>query len=146
VGRADPGVAAAARHARPRGRHLHRRPGGLDERVRHPARRRRSAGRTGAIGYLHDLRDGQTWYRNEVAEPSTVDPAIRGAYAVSAWGLPVARYRLDQDGASPILWPAAGRRSGRRRSTPAASLSSTGEVLDLTGPMPSCAKIPLARS
>jgi hypothetical protein len=119
VGGDDPGGVAAARRARARG--------------------------TGAIGYLHDLRDGQTWYRNDVAEPSTVDPADRGEYVVSAWGLPVARYRLDQDGASPVLRPGSGPALRLAPIEAGRFLSSTGEVLDLTGPTPSYANIPLTR-
>ncbi len=108
-------------------------------------RLRATTGRTGMIGYLHDLRDGQTYYRNEVSVPSTMDPSDRGEYVVSAWGLPVARYRLEQHGAFPVLRQGSGPAIRLAPVDPGRFLSSTGEVLDLTGPTPSYANIPLTR-
>jgi hypothetical protein len=104
---------------------------------------RATAGRTGAIGCLHDLRDGRTYYRNEVLEPSTVDLTYRGEYAVAAWAVPVARYRLDQDGDFPVVQVGNGRALRLAPIEPGRFLSGTGEVLDLTGPTPTYANIPL---
>jgi CubicO group peptidase (beta-lactamase class C family) len=111
-------------------------------------RLRATAGRDGSIGYLHDLRDGRTYYRNDVPGPpeSTMDTAHLGTYTASAWGLPVARFRLAQDGASPVIQPDSGP---ALRLTPIDAdhyLSSTGEVLDVGGASPSYANIALART
>lgn len=104
-----------------------------------------SEGRDGSIAYLLDLRDGHVYYRNEAATTpgSTLDPAYAGTYVASAWGLPIRRYRLAQDGASPVI-QASNDPALRLTSIDAGHyLSSTGEVLDLTGPNPTYANIRL---
>jgi hypothetical protein len=111
-------------------------------------RLRATPGRDGPIGYLHDLRDGRTFYRNDVPGPpaSTMDTVHLGTYTASAWGVPVARYRLAQDGRSPVIQPDSGPALRLSPIDAGHYLSSTGEILDVSGPTPSYANIALTRT
>jgi CubicO group peptidase (beta-lactamase class C family) len=108
-------------------------------------------GPNGPATYMLAVRDGTVRYRNDAGRTpsSTLDPARTGDYVVRSWGVPTARYRLAQDGPSPVLEKLAGDRAGpsiRLRLAPIAPdlyLSSMGEVLDLRAPIPTYANVPL---
>jgi hypothetical protein len=108
-------------------------------------------GGDGSAGYLRSTCDGEVRYRNDarLTPESTLDPRHAGTYAGSNWGLLLDRYRIAQDGASPILehCPADGtaRVFRLRPVEPGRYLSSTGELLDLTGDVVRYANIPLVR-
>ncbi|MDN3353651.1 serine hydrolase domain-containing protein [Actinomadura sp. DC4] len=108
-------------------------------------------GRYGPAGYLQDLRDGTVRYRNDAPE-SALDPTYDGTYVLRAWGLPVGEMRIFQDGRSPAI-----QRLGDEEKedgaairlapiSPGRYLSATGEILDLTGPDPVYANVPLDRT
>jgi hypothetical protein len=61
-------------------------------------------------------------------------------------GLPVARFRLAQDGGSPVIRSGPGPALRLSPIDADHYLSSTGEVLDLSGATPSYANIPLTRA
>jgi CubicO group peptidase (beta-lactamase class C family) len=112
-------------------------------------RYRLSEDRGGAPTYLRALRDGQVRYRNDATTTpaSTLDPGLAGCYVAAAWGVQTDRFRLAQDGASPVLQDLAG--DVALRLSPIGKgryLSSTGEVLDVTGPTPTYANIALTRT
>ncbi|MFB9831423.1 serine hydrolase domain-containing protein [Actinoallomurus acaciae] len=105
----------------------------------------------GRVRYLQTLRDGQVRYRNDAATtpPSTLDPKHAGTYVAAAWGVPVATYRIFQDGESPVI----GRLDDDEDAIalrltaigPHLYLSAMGEVLDLGSAPPTYANIPLTR-
>ena len=105
--------------------------------------------------YLQSLRDGQVRYKNGESStpPSTLAPGHAGTYLVAAWGVPVAWYRIYQDGGSPVIRRLeepgdADSQSAALRLAPLGPglyLSATGEVLDLASASPSYANIPLTR-
>src|SRR5204863_2515212 len=68
-------------------------------------RYRFTEGPDGGVAYMLALRDGQARYRNDARRtpPSTLDPAYEGTYDVLVWGVPMGRYRLAQDGATPVI-------------------------------------------
>ncbi len=111
-------------------------------------------GPAGAATYMLELREGTARYRNEAAwgASSTLDPAAAGTYVADAWGVPVASYRLAQQGEAPVIEPVPGEFTGPEpvslRLAPIEAglfLSSTGEVLDLRGPVPSYSNVALRR-
>ena len=109
----------------------------------------------GRVRYLQDLRDGTVRYKNDEAStpPSALAPGEAGSYAMAAWGVPVAWYRVYQDGSSPVIQevPAPGgadEPGAALRLAPMGAgryLSATGEVLDFGSPAPTYANIPLTR-
>lgn len=113
----------------------------------HRTRLRASTGRDGSIAYLLDLRDGQAYYRNDVAAmpPSTLPSAYLGTYRASLCGVEVARFRIAQDGATPVVQQDHHAALGLVPIDATHYISSTGEVLDLNAPGVSYRNIALCR-
>lgn len=110
--------------------------------------------RAGTIAAMVALRDGTARYRNaaDATPPSRLDPEHAGTYAAHSWGVPTARWRLAQDGASPTIGPVAADDEAAPtvalRLTPIEPglyLSSTGEALDLRTQPPTYAAVALHR-
>jgi CubicO group peptidase (beta-lactamase class C family) len=109
----------------------------------------------GRVRYLQSLRDGQVRYKNDEGStpPSTLAPGHAGTYLVEAWGVPVARYRIYQDGSSPVIRRLQESGGSERQGAalrlaplgPGLYLSTMGEVLDVGSESPSYANIPLTR-
>jgi hypothetical protein len=74
---------------------------------------------------------------------STIDPARVGTYSVSAWGVPIGTYRIAQQGSTPTIQAGAQEALRLARVDAEHYLSSTGELLDLSGPAPTYASIRL---
>lgn len=110
---------------------------------------------TGSAGYLQNLADGTTRYKNDPAATpaSTLDPERAGTYVLKASGVPVGTYRIFQDGDSPVIeMPSDNEEPGERRLrlrlaplVPGRYLSSMGEVLDLRPDSPVYANMQLTR-
>jgi len=119
-------------------------------------RYRLSTGRDGRVSYLHSIRDGRVWYRNEppVAGRTTIDQSRTGTYAARSWGLPTIWYRIayHDDGTLAIerVRPpgeAVGPPVALRLSALAPDLyvSSVGEILDFRDGYARYANVELAR-
>jgi CubicO group peptidase (beta-lactamase class C family) len=110
----------------------------------------------GTVAYMVAVRDGQTRYRNEPAPmPGPgLDPASEGTYNAVVWGVPMGRYRLAQDGESPVIEKLADAYGSEDEPVtslfltaiePGLYMSSMGEVLDLRSATPTYANIPLVK-
>jgi CubicO group peptidase (beta-lactamase class C family) len=130
-------------------------PGRLRVRGAGPGRYRVLPPAGGSAGYLQNLADGTTRYKNDpgATPASALDPDRAGTYVLKASGVTLETYRILQDGDSPVIeMPDDNEEPGGRRLrlrlaplAPGRYLSSMGEVLDLRPDRPVYANMQLTR-
>ena len=94
-------------------------------------------------GYLVRVSDGYVRYRNATPVEGTLDPTYVGHWVAYSWDVLTARWRMRQAGASPVIESDDGPALALAPLTADRWITSTGEILDLTGPLPRFANVEL---